>query len=152
MLTNKTKVTGFCVDGYVDINEFNDIKLEAVNDPFYYAAVIGCIEGIVQINKEHLTFLNMYEIKLNSRYKFIELYAFLKSNKKYFEYIVNYFNLWHSGSNELFTYDEYSKDDLTKNFYELSYALTEEKKIAEGYKDARIVQAYNFFCSNIHLF
>ena len=140
------------VDTYVNINEFKDIMLDIGSDTFYFAAAIACIEGIIKINKDHLTFLGMYKIKLNNNYKFLGLYNFLKNNTKYYEYIVNYFNVWHSNKNELFSYDEYNKMDLIKNYYELECQLIEERELAKFSENDKILDAYSFFCNNLTTF
>lgn len=150
MIRNKLAEVDFLVDNYVDIIDFDHIKLDTGNDQFYFAALIGCIEGIIQINKnkEYITFLNMYKIKLSSKYKFMSLYNFIKNNNKYYKYIVNYFNIWH-GNNEVFNYDEYNKKDLMRCFYELASLLIEERNLAEICGDKSVLEAYNFFCNNI---
>lgn len=152
MINNKITDVNFFVDNYVNILDFKDLRLGTDNndDDFYIAAIVGCIEGLIQIkkDKEYLTFINTYKIKLDSKYKFLYLYCFIKNNKKYYEYIVNYFNIWHGNNYDEFTYDAYNKKDLINNFYDLAAMLIEEREIAKNYNDNKVFEAYNFFCKN----
>ncbi|MGD9569554.1 MAG: hypothetical protein AB7V48_14795 [Sedimentibacter sp.] len=143
----------FSVDNYVEILDFKDIKLDIDNDTCFIASILGCIEGIIQINKDknYLTFLNMYKIKLRSKYKFYSLYYFIKDHEEYFKYIINYFNTWHGQKNEVFSYDEFNKKDLINNFYELAALLFEEKKMAEKDNDTNAMDEYINFCRNLSL-
>ncbi|MDF2949329.1 MAG: hypothetical protein K0R07_1360 [Sedimentibacter sp.] len=151
MIRDKISEVNFFVDNYVNILEIESIELETVADHFYIAAVIGCIEGIIQINKDkdYLTFINMYKIKQSSSYKFMSIYSFIKKNKEYSEYIINYFNIWHGNKYEVFTYDEYNKKDLINNFYELATLLIEERELAKNCNDYEVFNNYNLFCSNL---
>lgn len=145
----------FSVDNYIEIIEFEDIKLDIDdNDPYYIASIVGWLEGIFQISadKNYLTFLNMYKINLNSSYKFYGIYSFIKSHKECYNYIIKYFNTWHGRKNEIFTYDEYNKKDLTNNFYKLSALLLKEKELAERCNDMKAMAAYNLFCRNLSSF
>jgi hypothetical protein len=151
MIRGKISEVNFLVDNYVDILKIENIKFETIAERFYIIAVIGFIEGIIQINKDkdYLTFINMYKIKQSSSYKFMSLYSFIKKNKEYCDYIINYFNIWHGNKYEVFAYDEYNKKDLINNFYELATLLIEEREIAKNCNDNEMFDAYNLFCRNL---
>ena len=151
---NKVYGLNFSAEKYIETLDFNDIKLEIDDDANYIVSIVGYIEGIFQINKDknYLTFINMYKINLSSKYKFYSLFSFIKSHKDCCTYIINYFNTWHGLNNDVFSYDEFNKDDLVNNFYEMAALLLEEKKMAEKDNDTKAIGVYINFCKNLSLF
>lgn len=147
-MTN-SKIAGmmFCVDNYVDISDFEKLIGKTVNNPSLIAAVIGCIEGIIQParDKTYFTIMGMYKVECRGNYLFLNVYNFIKNNNKLFNYIARYFNLWHGGENEDISYDEYNKKDLSNNFNALNELLWEESGLASDLNDEAAIEAYSIF-------
>jgi hypothetical protein len=150
MIIQKITREEMLMERYVSFIDFEDImnNMEC-DDPFYVASIVACMESVVQLDKEFMTFINMFSIKYNSNYKFYSLYELIKNNSKLYNYIVKYFNLWHMGKHEVFSFDEYSKSDLLSNYYELASLVMEEREYARISNDKEIYDFYNLLCGYI---
>lgn len=151
MINSKIKTIEVGVGNYVDISNIESLINKTKNNPSIIAAIVGCIEGIIQTGKDktYFTFMGIYKIKCSSNYLFISIYNFIKNNNNVFDYIVKYFNLWHGCENEEFTYDEYCMDDLCNNFDGLAALLWEESKLASELNDKEAIEAYNNFSKSL---
>lgn len=145
-----SKITGikFEVEKYIEIYDFNKTE-----DRNFWAAIVGCIEGNIQMNKEKscFTLLGMYNIKCKGKYLFLSIYNFVKTHSEFYNFIVKYFNLWHGGGYEEFTYDEYHKNDLMGNFYMMTDLIFEEMKQADESNDSDVIEKYEDFYMNLSL-
>lgn len=133
----------FDVEGYVAISNFKDL-IKKIGSPSIAAAIIGCTEGIIKpsYNKSYYSFAGIFKIK-SSSYTFLDICNFINKNKSVYNYIVNYYNLWHSDDYEEFSYDEFNKEDLINNFYELISMLYSERNIALNLDDNKAYEEYS---------
>lgn len=141
----QSKITGieFGVDNYVEITSFSELIKDSENS-FIMVALIGFIEGIIKLSKDksYYTFAGIYKVKC-SNYLLMDICSFINNNNKAFDYLINYFNLWHGNEYEEFTYDEYNKVDISDNFYELVSLLWEESNKASELNDETAIKSYN---------
>lgn len=137
------------IDNYIEIKDFKNLIKKKVNSSIV-AVIIGCVEGIIKPSKdkEYYSFAGMYKVK-NSKYMLLNMYNLINNNKKIYNYIVNYFNLWHNNECEEFSYDEFSRDDLRNNFYELVSLIYEEQSNAQNLNDKKEAEAYNTIISSL---
>lgn len=144
MINSKKAVIELAVDNYINITDFSKLNYDDI-DPYLIAAIVGCIEGVIQINKEesYITFIDMYKINCSGDYKFFNIYNLIKKHKDYYNYIVKYFNLWHGNDSKEFTYDEYHKNDLSNNFFEIVSLMIEEKIIAIENNNQDVIHMYS---------
>lgn len=149
----QTKISGikFSVDNYVEITCFKDL-INNKENPYIIAAIIAYVEGIINSNKtnDYYSFANMYKVKCKGNYMFLNIYKFIKNNENAYNYIMNYFNLWHNNNYEEFSYDEFNKNDLSNNFYELVSLLYEERNVAVNLKDNKEAEAYAVIINNLY--
>lgn len=150
MINSKIAGILFGVDNYVDVSDFDRLIDKTVNNPSLIAAIIGCIEGIIQParDKTYFAIMGMYKVECSGSYLFLDVYNFIKDNSRLFDYIVRYFNLWHGCEYEDISYDEYNKRDLSNNFNGLTALLWEESKLASELNDKEAIKAYNMFCKS----
>lgn len=148
MVNSKIGGLKFDIDRYIRFSDF-----EKAGDRNFLAAIVGCIEGNIQMDKENSRFilLGMYNIKCRSKYLFLSIYNFIKSNGELCNFIIKYFNLWHGGGYEEFTYDEYHKNELSENFKILEDLIHEEMKQASEFNDSDAIQKYEDFYANLFL-
>ncbi len=146
MVNSKITVIKFEVEKYIEISDF-----DKTDDRNFWAAIVGCIEGNIQINKEKscFTLLGMYNIKCKEKYLFLSIYDFVKTHSECYNFIIKYFNLWHGGRYEEFTYDEYHKKDLMENFNLMADLIYEEMKQAAEFNDVDVSQKYEDFYMNL---
>ncbi len=148
MVNNKIVKFRFDVDKYIKFTDFERIK-----DRNFFAAMVGCIEGNIQIDKKNSRFilLGMYNVKCGGKYLFLSIYNFIKSNEKLCNFIAKYFNLWHGSRYEEFTYDKYHKKELYANFKTLENIIYQEMKQAAQCNDIDAVQKYEYFFTDLFL-
>lgn len=131
------------VEKYIDITEFNHF-----DNIFFAATAVGIIEGNIQIQREdnRITLFDIYSVDCgDSDYTFLLLYNLVRSNRRLYNLIVDYFNVWHGGETEIFTYDCYHKNELNSNFNYLVSLICNELGHAIKNKKYEIVSAYESF-------
>lgn len=147
----------FIVEKYIEISEFEKLKQSKwdtccsgfhLDDCYFMAAVVACIEGNVQFCSEKKTWnawLGSKEINFKpgaDAYIFLSIYDFVKNNKSFFSFITKYFDLWHSKRHSDYTYDEYHKRELKGNFYELTTLINNDLEQAFLHKDYEVASQY----------
>lgn len=143
MISSRIGRIVFDVEKYVNTYDFNHF-----NNAFLMAAVVGLIEGNIQINKENnfVTFLDIYNIKYsNTDYIFLSMFNLVKNHSEIYRFIVRYFNLWHGGKFEKFIYDNYHKNELKNNFKQLIFLIQEELKFAIKDNRFEVIEIYESF-------
>lgn len=133
----------FEIDNYIGISDFEQL-INDDTDPYLIAAIIGCVEGNIQLylDKSYFTFINMYQINCTGNYKFSNVYGLIKRHRNYYDYIVKYFNLWHGNELNDFNYDEYHKNDLNNSFFEISSLIRKELRMAIENNDQDVINMY----------
>ena len=156
----------FLVNKYIEISDFGKFiafdestKLceEGCGDKILMAAIVGLIEGNIELCIEKgiwKVWLRNDEVKFNSpssssRYIFLSIYNYIKSNNTIFNFIIRYFNLWHSKEHSEFTYDNYHKKELLKNFQDMIKIINMDLEKAHAIDDNDAVLKYKSFKRNI---
>lgn len=144
MINRTNSLIKFEIDNYINISDFAQL-INDDTDPFLIAAIIGCLEGNIQLNidKSYFTFINMYKINCTDNYKFSYVYSLIKRHRDYYDYIVKYFNLWHGNEFDYFNYDEYHKNDLNNNFFEIVSLIRDESIMAKENNDQDVINMYS---------
>lgn len=163
MLNNKSDGVLLVVDRYIEISDFEKLNLinrnilekceEKSVDNWLMAAIIGCIEGNIQMCLEKKSWFSWYGVhnlsfvsnSSRSNYTFLSIYNFVKSNNTLYNFITKYFNLWHSKEQAVFTYDEYHKTELNKNFQNLLKLINNDIELAVKCSDQEAVNQYRSF-------
>lgn len=143
MLKSRIAQITFDVEKYVEIEEFGHF-----NNIFLATAAVGIIEGNIQISKEdnRITLLDIYNVSCkNSDYIFLSLYKLIRSSRKLCSFIARYFNLWHGGKSEEFTYDSYHKNELKNNFDRLMSLIYDELSLAVENNEYETISMYESF-------
>lgn len=160
MANLKIKEIRFTVDEYIKYSYFNNlyeyfIEMMDIKDNNVYssvnkyllASVVACIEGNVYINFQKKSWyfwsLGKNEIVNNccsNSYLLLSIYDYVKSNKDSFDFITNYFNLWHANKNQEFVYDKFHKKELNENFLQLICIIKEDIKTAINRSDIYVIE------------
>lgn len=147
MITSRIGRIVFDIEKYVNIHDFNHFT-----NGFLMAAAAGMIEGNIQINKKHnfVTLLDIYNIEFsNTDFIFLSMFNLVKNHSEIYNFIVKYFNMWHSGKFDKFTYDNYHINDLKNNFNELVFLIQEELKCAIKDNNYEVVGIYEGFIDGL---
>ncbi len=149
-MQSKTVAVEFDIENYVEVADFYDLVKTGEN-AHLVAALTGCIEGIIVPGKENsfFTIAGLSKVKCRDSYLFLDIYRFVSKNRNMFNYIVDYFNLWHNNEYKVFSYDKYNKNDLINNFNELASLLIEERNIASLKNNEAVTEAYDIFNSSL---
>lgn len=150
MKYSKLEGIQFGIENYIGISEFEGLN-NKTKDASLIAAIIGYVEGIIRPGKDktYFTIAGMYKVKCSSNYILLSVYNLINNNSNVFNYIVNYFNLWHNKDFEEFSYDQYNKNDLKNNFNELISLLWEESYVATNSKDKKVIEVYNLITKGL---
>lgn len=115
-------------------------------DKYLLASMLACVEGNVYVDLEKKIWvywdLESNEIVNKSyadSYLLSSICNYLKSNKRVFNLIIAYFDLWHSGMDSDFKYDRFHKEELEENTEMLIYLIKDDIKTALNKHDAYTV-------------
>lgn len=122
------------------IFENNDTISEI--DKYLLASMVSCVEGMVYVDLEKKTwsYFNFDSNEIVNKsyadsYALFSICNYLKSNKKVFNLITAYFDLWHNGVDSDFQYDRFHKEELEENAEMLIFLIKNDIKIALNKND-----------------
>jgi len=146
------KFSGFdsIFENFVYKMDLKDKNQCYISNKYLFATIVACIEGNILIDDINNSW-NIWLMQVNSElecsskstYILLNIYEFVKSNNEFFNFITEYFNLWHENNISEFTYDKYHKKDLEENYSLLAYIVKEGIEKARNGKEENVEKIYN---------
>jgi hypothetical protein len=148
----------YFINEYIKISNFNDLynKFLTISyaDRYMLLAFAACVEGDINIDlktkswsvcnaKKYVVLNNNVE----ASYIFINICNYIKSNERYYNFIITYFNLWHGNESPYFSYDKYHKNDLENNLIQLIDVIKEDTDKLKNNEDKKFAEKYLEKCN-----
>lgn len=152
-------------EGFVDIIDYEDKINCCLGNKYLLSAIIGCIEGTIEINiKENSWHIWLGQHRASSKldgnfestYMLINIYQFIENHIGAYDFIFKYYNLWHKldrNDNKEFMYDKYHIQYIQENYRQLMLMINIDIEKAKNIMDDYVFEMYKaLYATLIRLF